>query len=176
MAPTSSLQVGHFIVSYVLNMRQHTFRTDPLLYDRLIRRFMTTEEREREGREQGYTGSMEADLVRSEAKMEALQHPDPNSPMVYRRGADGSIIGVEQDADERAQTKEDGSDRWKDVMGQRFMRGGDKDFEYATVDDNDEYDDRDEEARSSLDEYLNAEPEEYLGEGKPTCETGIQDF
>ncbi|KAK4544733.1 hypothetical protein LTR36_003982 [Oleoguttula mirabilis] len=149
---------------------------DPLLYDRLIRRFQTTDEREREGRERGYTGSLEADLVRSEAKLEALKHPDPNSPIVYRRAADGSITGVEQDGDDRAQTKEEGLERWRDFVAQRFVRGGDDDFDYATVDDTDEYDDRDEEARNDLEAYLKGEDAQFIGAGKPVGETGVQDF
>lgn len=149
---------------------------DPLLYDRLIRRFQSPDEREREGRQRGYTGSLEADLLRSEAKLEALQHPDPNSPIVYRRAADGSITGVEQDDDDRARTKEEGLQRWRDFLAQRFVRGDDDDFVYANVDDNDEFDDGAEEDRNQLEEYLGAETEAYLGEGKPTGQTGVQDF
>ncbi|KAK5123807.1 hypothetical protein LTR85_002443 [Meristemomyces frigidus] len=149
---------------------------DPLLYDRLIRRFQTTDEREREGRERGYTGSLEADLVRSEAKLEALQHPDPNSLIVYRRAADGSITGVEQDEDERARTKEEGVERWRDFIAQRFVRGGDDDFDYKAVDDNDDYDDRDEQARNDLEAYLKEEDAHFVGDGKPVGETGVQDF
>ena len=114
--------------------------------------------------------------MRSEAKMEALHHPDPNSPMVYTRAPDGSIMGVEQDAEERATSKADGWEKWKDVMGLRFIRGDDSDFDYGTVDDSDEYDDRIEEDRKQLDEYLDGENEEFLGQGKPTGQTGVLDY
>ena len=115
-------------------------------------------------------------MVRSEAKMEALNHPDPNSPMVYQRGADGSITGVEQDQDDRALSREDGWKRWKDVMSRRFLRGDDDDFDYTAVDDNEDYDDRDEEERSKQDAYFAEQSDEFLGEGKPQGQTGVQDF
>ncbi|TIA06516.1 hypothetical protein D6C83_08701, partial [Aureobasidium pullulans] len=70
---------------------------DPLLYDRMIRRFQSAAEREADGREKGYSGMLEADLMRSEAKIDALNHPDPNSPLIYRRDASGAITAEEQD-------------------------------------------------------------------------------
>lgn len=149
---------------------------DPLLYDRLIRRFQTAEEREKEGRERGYSGVLEANLVRSEAKLQALEHPDPNSPLVYGTASDGSITGVEQDERDRVRSREEGLERWAEVMELRFLRGDDEDFEYQNVDDNEQYDDQGEEERSKLDEYLQGESEEFVGEGKPTGETGVQDF
>ena len=101
---------------------------------------------------------------------------DLNSPLVYSRAPDGSITAVEQDGDDRAQSREDGWERWKDIMGQRFLRGDDTDFDYDAVDGNDEYEDRDEEDRSRLEEYLAAQQEEFLGQGKPRGQTGIQDY
>lgn len=119
---------------------------------------------------------METDLVRSEAKLEALQHPDPNSPMVYKRAQDGSIVGVEADEEFRPRTKEDAWAMWTDVMEQRFLRGDDRDFDYADVDLNEEYDDRAEEDRSQLEDYVDKEDAQFLGDGQPTGETGVQDF
>ncbi|CAK4031014.1 Hypothetical predicted protein [Lecanosticta acicola] len=148
---------------------------DPLLYDRLVRRFMSASEREREDRERGYSGILEADLVRSEAKIEALQHPDPNSPMAYRRAPNGSIVAVEAE-DEKVLDKEEGWRMWVDYQTQRFLRGEDQNFDYSAVDENDEYDDRAEEDRSRLDQYFAQEDAEYVGEGTPKGETGIQDF
>ncbi|KAI1417325.1 coiled-coil domain-containing protein-domain-containing protein [Hypoxylon sp. FL1857] len=45
---------------------------DPLLYDALIRRFQSAEEREKEGREKGYSRVLEVDLLRGEAKLAQL--------------------------------------------------------------------------------------------------------
>lgn len=114
--------------------------------------------------------------MRSEAKLEALKHPDPNNPIVYRRAADGSITGVEADEDDRARSKEEGGARWRDVMEQRFLRGGDVEFDYRTVDENEEYDDRDEEDRKQLEDYFRGEEAEFVGDGAPKGETGVQDF
>lgn len=119
---------------------------------------------------------LETDLVRSEAKVAALQNPDPNSPIVYRRAQDGTIVAVEQDEDDRAQNQEEGWARWIDVMGQRFMRGDDSDFHYESVDDNDDYDDREEEDRNRLDHYFAGEEAEFVGEGRPIGETGVLDY
>jgi len=149
---------------------------DSLLYDRLIRRFMTAPEREDEGRKRGYACSLEADLIRSEAKLDALCHPDPSSPIHYRRATDGTIIGIEADEDDRAQTREEGVEMWKDVMGRRFIRGEDKEFDYKAVDGNDLYDDHAEEDRHQLERYLDGQVEEFVGDGSPQGETGIQDF
>lgn len=108
--------------------------------------------------------------------MEAMQNPDPNSPMVYTRAPDGSITAVEQDAADRARSREEGWQMWKDVMGLRFLRGDDLEFDYQSVDDNEEFDDWEEDERRKLEEYLEGEKAEFIGDGPPSGETGIQDF
>lgn len=114
--------------------------------------------------------------MRSEAKVAALQNPDPHSPIVYRRVQDGTIVALEQDEDDRAQNQEDGWVRWVDVMGQRFLRGDDADFHYRAVDESDDYDDRDEEDRTRMEHYFADEKAEFVGEGRPVGETGVQDY
>ncbi|KAJ5709119.1 hypothetical protein N7493_010453 [Penicillium malachiteum] len=151
---------------------------DPLLYDRLIRRFQSPQEREAQGREKGFSGVLQADLLRSEAKMDALAHPDPSSMMSYTRGPNGEILA--EDRDDIPSSKEDGEKQWQWEMRLRFMRGDDDDFDYKTVDDNEDYDDRSEEQ----DEYFDAEEPEWVvddlrGENARAQlqgETGIQDF
>ncbi|KAF2085547.1 hypothetical protein K490DRAFT_75156 [Saccharata proteae CBS 121410] len=152
---------------------------DPLLYDRLIRRFQTPAEREAEGRAKGYSGVLEADLLRSEAKMQALRHPDPNVTISYRRGQNGEIVAEERD--EVPASKEEGMKRWRDDMGQRFLRGEDKDFDYAEVDESEEWDDRQLEEREKQEVYFDAETPTWIVDEKgaekgPSCETGLQDF
>lgn len=61
-------------------------------------------------------------------------------------------------------------------MTQRFLRGHDGDFDYAAVDDSEEYDDREEEERRRLELYIDDQTPEFVGEGLPGGETGIQDF
>ncbi|KIX10051.1 uncharacterized protein Z518_01132 [Rhinocladiella mackenziei CBS 650.93] len=156
---------------------------DPLLYDRLIRRFQSPAEREAEGRQKGYSGILEADLYRSEAKLDALRRPDPQSMFTYKRGPNGEILAEEQD--EVPANKEEGFARWRWEMEVRFLRGGDDDFDYATVDNNPEYDDRAIEEQDAEDKYFDEqEPEFVEGEDGATRseskelegETGIQDF
>jgi hypothetical protein len=158
--------------------RQHFLSsfTDPLLYDRLVRRFQSAAEREAQGRARGAAGNLEATLVRSEAKVEALQTPDNGNPLVYERGANGEIVGVEEDAGERVGGKEEGLKRWKDVMGRRFLRGEDGEFDYGAVDNSEEFDDIEEETRGAQDDYFDGEEQAFIGDGRPRGETGVQDF
>ena len=115
--------------------------------------------------------------MRSEAKLTALDNPDPNSPLIYTRAPDGSVVGVEAEVEDRARDRQDGELKWREVMELRFLRGDDKDFEYENVDWNDEFDDQDEDRRRGLEEYLDEEVEEFVGDGSsPAGETGVQDF
>jgi hypothetical protein len=153
--------------------------TDPLLYDRLIRRFQTPAEREAEGRTKGFSGILQADLLRSEAKMDALAHPDPNAMLSYRRGPNGEIVA--EDKDDIPANKEEGEQRWRWEMEMRFLKGADYDFDYETVDENDDYDDWNEEQERYFDEeepewILDKEQEGDVQKEKLTGETGIQDF
>jgi len=149
-----------------------------LLYDRLIRRFQTPQEREAEGREKGFSGVLEADMQRSEAKMDALANPDPNALLSYTRGPDGEILA--EDRDDIPASKEEGQNAWQWEMGLRFMRGDDTDFDYKTVDENDEYDDWTEEQ----DKYFEDEEPEWVvddtrgddARSRLQGETGVQDF
>ncbi|EEQ28812.1 hypothetical protein McanMca71_001117 [Microsporum canis] len=148
---------------------------DPLLYDRLIRRFQTSSEREAEGRQKGHSGTLEADLERAEAKMEALAHPDPSSLLTYTRGPNGEILA--EDRDEIPSSKQEGAERWRYEMEMRFVKGADDEFEYSVVDECEEYDDLTEEQEKYFDDE---EPEWIIEEGESKeslkGETGIQDF
>lgn len=98
--------------------------------------------------------------------------------MIYHRAPDGSIISVEADAEDRAADREEGLQRWREMMSQRFLRGEDEEFDYAgLVDGEDGYDDLDEERRQGLEDWLDGEEAEFVGAtGSPRGETGIQDF
>lgn len=159
-----------------------------MLYDRCVRRFQTAAEREAEGRSKGYSGVLEADLFRGEAKLAALKgqtlHGErvqtasdgPSLPFVsYVRGEDGEVLP--EDPDEIPKTKEEGFERWKFEMTLRFLKGDDQEFEYKAVDESEEFDEiekKEEEERWFEDE----EPEWVAEEGseKMGGETGIQDF
>ncbi|CAI7657926.1 unnamed protein product [Penicillium bialowiezense] len=151
---------------------------DPLLYDRLIRRFQTPQEREAAGIAKGFSGILQTDIMRSEARMDAISHPDPHAMMNYTRGPDGEILA--EDRDEIPPNKEEGERLWQWEMGLRFMQGNDPDFDYKTVDENEEYDDD----SDKVDQYFEDEEPEWVvddtrGENARTNlqgETGVQDF
>lgn len=153
-----------------------------MLYDRLIRRFQTAAEREDEGRKKGYSGILEADILRSEAKVDALAHPDPTLLLSYRRGPDGEILAEENG--EVPLTKEEGLDRWCETMRWRFLKGNDDEFDYSTVDSNESLDDINQETRDAEDRYFDEESPTWILDGElqrhtpPSLsgQTGIQDF
>ncbi len=159
-------------------------KTDPFLYDRLVRRFQSSTERKDESREKGYSGTLEADIMRSEAKVAALAHPDLNIPLSYKSGPNGEILAEEQD--EIPITKEEGQARWRKQMELRFLKGEDDDFDYSRVDQSEEWDDMVEERRVIEDRYFGQEKPNWISDsGESTdeaCkrlvkgETGIQDF
>lgn len=153
---------------------------DPLLYDRLIRRFQTSAERESEVREKGYAGTLEADLLRSEAKLSEAQTQSSTSSATYTRTTRGEIISIAPE--DEAITRAEATERWQEIMTERFLKGNDTDFDYKSVDENESYDDRKAEERDHEDEWFNDEkpdssPREGEGEKKALeGETGIQDF
>lgn len=110
--------------------------------------------------------------MRSEAKLDALNNPDPNAMLSYRRGPNGEILA--EDREDIPTTKEEGEKRWRWEMEMRFLKGADYNFDYKTVDENEEYDDWNEEQERYFDEE---EPEWIIEDDKKLQgETGIQDF
>jgi Coiled-coil domain containing protein (DUF2052) len=149
----------------------------------LIRRFQTPAEREAEGRLKGYSGTLEADLWRSEAKVAALH--DPNASLItYKRGPEGEILPEEDD--EKPKSKDEARQRWEWEMRMRFLKGDDGDFDYEAVDSSEAWDDRTEEEREAEEKWFGEEEPAWVGEGVTPVEeklevelkgqTGIQDF
>lgn len=158
---------------------------DPLLYDRLVRRFQSPAEREAEGRQKGFSGVLEADLRRSEAKLAAIANPNPRSTFSFSRGPDGEIVAEEDDDEDdedgngmARMDKDDALARWRYEMEMRFVRGEDDDFEYGTVDSDERYDDHEEVDRRREDVYFDGEEPRWEGgpDRRLTGETGVQDF
>lgn len=153
-----------------------------------MRRFLTSAEREADGRAKGWSGILEADLYRSEAKLAALAGEHyagqassaslPSMPLAsYARGAHGEILP--EDPDEIPTNKEEGLERWKTAMTLRFLRGDDPDFPYHEIDNNEELDvieQREAEERWFDDEEPEWVGDEESGEKIIGGETGIQDF
>ena len=76
--------------------------------------------------------------------------------------------------------REEAEQIWMREMSTRFMEGKDRDFDYGLVDDKEEWDDWQEEARQEEERYFNDETPEWFvenGEGESLRgETGVQDF
>lgn len=140
----------------------------------MIRRFQSAAEREVDGKKKGYSGVLEADLWRSEAKINALsQHEQDGRELSYGRNANGEIVAEEKD--EVPASKEDGERRWRKQVELRFLTGGDADFDYRTVDENDQLD-APEEARDIQDQWFEEEEESSGSSPGLAGQTGIQDF
>jgi hypothetical protein len=212
--------------SYYLSLEHEL--ADPLLYDALIRRFQTHEQREKEGRAKGFGRVLEVDLLRGEARLSRLagnarekadgrngksdssndvgssqsmesadasitqhygttQHPEPNSASTTYMNQEELEALEAEDLDHRGapQTAEEGRTRWDEFLRRRFVAGGDEDFNYRAVDEDEEYDilERQEQELAWFD---NEEPS-WIGQSDGdddsggaerilTGETGIQDF
>ena len=160
-----------------------------MLYDRCVRRFQNAAEREADGRSKGYSGVLEADLYRSEAKLAALKGQTKNSDagsfnsegslsyVSYVRGEDGEVLP--EDPDEIPKNKEEGFERWKFEMTVKFLKGEDPDFDYHGVDQSEEWDDT--EMKEEEERWFDDEEPEWVGEDQEGVEsvggeTGIQDF
>ena len=124
---------------------------------------------------------LEADLWRSEAKVEALANPSNGSSMTYRRGDDGEIIAEEKD--EVPKDKAEGLSRWRKQMELMFLRGDDQEFDYSAVDQSEEYDDRGLEEREVEEDWFEEQEPEWMTDGdnsnqivSPKGQTGVQDF
>lgn len=154
-----------------------------------MRRFQSTAEREADGRSKGYSGVLEADLYRSEAKLAALAGRamsddgeeaagagQLSEDLAYVPGPDGQVLP--EDEDEIPRTKEEGMERWREAMTLRFLKGMDSDFSYKEVDESDEWDIIE---RKDAEEHWFEEEEPEWVEDSPhdkekRGETGIQDF
>ena len=126
---------------------------------------------------------LEADLYRSEAKLDALRHPDDGAQMRYRRGDSGEIVAEEKD--EVPQCKEEGAQRWRKELELMFLRGDDPEFSYAAVDENKDYDSRSIEEQEEEDKYFDEEEPAWIAsqtkadnekKSQLMGETGVQDF
>ncbi|CAF9925132.1 hypothetical protein IMSHALPRED_006386 [Imshaugia aleurites] len=152
---------------------------DPLAYDRLVRRFQTPNEREAEGRKKGYSGTLEADLWRSEAKISALANLDRSALLGHRRDASGGIVAEEKD--EVPKTKAEGIQRWRKEMELMFLMGDDPNFDYKGVDESEEYDDREVQEREEEERWFEKEEPSWVEDSDRRGEdligqTGVQDY
>lgn len=125
-------------------------RADPDLYDKLIRKFQSPAEREAEGRSRGWGKTLESSLMRGEARLERIASSYtgdriPASGSSSRAsngiGRDSTNFGIDVDlVDDKPATKEEGRAAWDEFLRERFVRGGDEDFDYSKVDGDEDLD------------------------------------
>ncbi|KAF2646301.1 hypothetical protein P280DRAFT_386586 [Massarina eburnea CBS 473.64] len=141
---------------------------NPKLHYMLVHCFQTAAEREAAGRQRSFADQITANFWRAEVSREVKEDPLQYTFLAENVGRHGKI------------TKEEARTWWVDEMTQRFLTGGDTDFDYKKVDGNTLYDDPEEE-RDAQDAYFDSMDSDFDsdGEGKEkvlTGETNIQDF
>jgi hypothetical protein len=134
-------------------------------YERLVARYMTAVQREDAGKKRSFGDLLERGLECAENRMERVRRQED----VLNEEPEEAL----EDAAE-PETKEEAWILWQALVEKRFVAGQDGDFDYASVDENDEWDDRDEEDRNKLEKWLDGEDPRW--ERTPQAETGIQDF
>lgn len=124
---------------------------DPDLYDKFVRKFQSPAEREAEGRSRGWGKTLESSLMRGEARLEriASSYTGDRIPASASssgasnngRGRDNTNFGIDVDlVDDKPATKEEGRAAWDEFLRERFVRGGDEDFDYSKVDGDEDLD------------------------------------
>ncbi|KAG6096811.1 hypothetical protein E4U30_001204 [Claviceps sp. LM220 group G6] len=157
---------------------------DPVLYERLIKHHQTPQERQAEGLTRGYARSLEADLARGESRLSALatqaageqptEFMNAASPSRWRSSGRSSRVDRDwEEEGEQAPTKEQGRALWREFLAERFIHGGDEDFRYGDIDEDESLDG---EARREEEEKWFEEEEEGWCVEERVGETGVQDF
>ncbi|KAI0993752.1 hypothetical protein K3495_g14432 [Podosphaera aphanis] len=147
---------------------------EPILFDKCIRRFQTPDELAADKQKKGYIRTLESDLWRIEAEAIALKERI-TATYTTNQKARATVPSAAAFEDGDPRTREEGWEKWKYVMTLRFLKGEDSDFDYRTVDENEEWDWLE---RKELEEawFDNEEPSEMNVEREGNRNTGIQDF
>lgn len=132
-------------------------------------------ERSADVKAKGYGRTLEADLLRGETRLAEL--PGSQRAQAPTQSADQDFG---QDWARPATGKADGLNLWHIFLTHRFVHGRDDDFDYSTVDVNDEYDAL---ARGDAEDawFDDEEPslihdDAELSQSPRHGDTGIQDF
>ncbi|KAG5749607.1 hypothetical protein H9Q72_004295 [Fusarium xylarioides] len=144
---------------------------DPVLYERLVKRFQSASEREAEGKAKGYGRTLEADLQRGELKLSRLKDGD-----IENSGGD-----LEHPWEKPAADKAHGLLLWHAFLEERFVHGLDEDFDYKPVDADEDLDTMI--RRDAQDAWFDDEEPSWVDENESSAqlptrqgETGVQDF
>lgn len=122
----------------------------------------------------GFSGSLSADLARSEARLDS--HRDSDGSPLPSTVDDAESLTDDTIDQSQARTRLSDLDKWKSIMQRNFIAGRDKDFDYTLVDSNDLYDDSAEAEMDHQDCYFDQEEAEHIPAEQLHMETGKQDF
>ncbi|UPK91761.1 hypothetical protein LCI18_002696 [Fusarium solani-melongenae] len=111
---------------------------DPVLYERLVKRFQTASEREAEGKVKGYGRTLEADLQRGESKLSKLK--ESNGTGRTPNGIENSEGDLEHPWEKPATDKAHGLQLWHAFLEERFVHGLDEDIDYRPIDGDEDLD------------------------------------
>ncbi|KAF7558527.1 hypothetical protein G7046_g5631 [Stylonectria norvegica] len=163
--------------------QEHEF-SDPTLYERLVKKFQTPAERDAESKLKGYGHILEADLRRGEAKLADLAESNGNGSSA--EDSPKPETGLELTWESPATDKAQGMEFWHEFLQERFVKGQDEDFDYGSVDENEDLDSLlredaeeawfDQEEPSWVAETGAGENENAITELEVQGETGVQDF
>ncbi|KAF5011788.1 hypothetical protein FDECE_2122 [Fusarium decemcellulare] len=161
--------------SYFENLEHEL--ADPVLYERLVKRFQTAAEREAEGKAKGYGRTLEADLQRGEAKLSQLKESNGSANGVHNSNGD-----LEHPWEKPAADKTHGLQLWHAFLEERFVHGLDEDFDYRPIDADEDLDTMI--RQDAQDAWFDDEEPSWVDDGdEPRAppgrregETGIQDF
>ncbi|KAF4589113.1 coiled-coil domain-containing protein [Ophiocordyceps camponoti-floridani] len=141
---------------------------DALLYERLITRFQTEQERDAQDLAKGYDNVVQAHAARTQA-------PSSHPARTWDASLDAEDPHVVHVAD-----RDHGRRLWRDFIRDRFLAGADDDFHYPDVDNDQDLDVQ--AARDAQDEWFDDEEpawhsqDDVVGNGFRPGETGVQDF
>lgn len=149
---------------------------DPVLYERLVKRFQSASERTAEGKAKGYGLTLEASLLRGESNLANLKESvkSPYAPDSNRNG------GIDDPWDATAMNKEHGLELWRQYLEDRFVKGDNQEFEYNKVDEDESLDTV--ERSEEQDKWIEDEEPSWVGQDvndkgvERKGETGVQDF
>lgn len=114
---------------------------DPVLYERLVKRFQSASERTAEGKAKGYGRTLEASLLRGENTLAGLASAKEATSSLYAGRSNSSVnLTLDNPWDAPANDKQQGLELWRTFLEERFIRGGDEEFEYKKVDGDEELD------------------------------------
>ncbi|KAL9058024.1 MAG: hypothetical protein Q9162_002016 [Coniocarpon cinnabarinum] len=149
---------------------------DPILYDLLVRRFQSTQERDEVAKKLHTSSILEASLLRAETRITSVQTDVRTEYNTQNEFA--SLMEVEGEPDvTEPKTKDEAWAIWVRVMSRRFIEGRDEQFDYNQVDEDADLDYGLDEQRVADDTYFDAEDAAWeVSNDEIQGQTGVQDF